>query len=431
LPYFCTMDWIFYVALGLVAVIIIVLLNRHSAPTDSEPVQMALLANARAETERARTELAQKEEVIRDLSAQLAARDQQVLHWQQRYQSEQQDHQTMQERLKNEFENMANRLLEQRGQQLNLSNARQLDLILQPLKERIRLFEEQIDRKFNLETQEKSALRGEIEQLRTLNQQLSRDAHNLASALKGSNKVQGDWGEAQLEVLLEKAGLQKGIHFVAQNSFRDEEGNAKRPDFIIQLPDNKQLIIDAKVSLTAFERYFNDPDEQHRSQHLRAHIESLRAHIEGLSRRNYQQLYQINSPDYLLLFIPLESALSTATQADPKLFTDALERNIVLVSTGSLLATLRTVSHMWRQDIQSKSVQEIARQSGLLYDKFVAFVDDLRQIGSRLDQAQVAYGDAMNKLSSATRPGDTLIGKAEKIRELGAKNSKLLPEDLR
>jgi DNA recombination protein RmuC len=234
----------------------------------------------------------------------------------------------------------------------------------------------------------------------------------------------------QLEILLEKSGLQKGTHFLTQATFRDESGAAKRPDFVIQLPDNKQLIVDSKVSLTAFERYFNATDPAEREQSLKAHVASLRNHIDNLSRTNYQSLYQINTPDYLLLFVPLEGALTAAAQADPRLFTDALERNIVIVSTSSLLATLRTVAYLWKQEKQAKSVLEIARQSGLLYDKFVAFVDDLRAVGARLDNARSAYDDAMHKLTNAARPGDTLIGKAEKIKELGARATKSLPPEM-
>ena len=336
----------------------------------------------------------------------------------------------MQNRFKTEFENIANRLLEEKSQRFTDQNAQQLQTVLHPLREKIREFEENVDRKFLEETREKSSLKKEIEQLFQLNQQLSQDAHNLASALKGQSKVQGDWGELQLETLLEKSGLQKGIHFLTQATFRDDDGAAKRPDFIIQLPENKHLVVDAKVSLTAFERYFNANDPAERDQHLKAHITSLRSHVDNLSRTNYQMLYQINTPDYLLLFVPLESALNVASQADPKLFTDALERNIVLVTTSSLLATMRTVAHLWKQEKQTRSVLEIARQSGLLYDKFVAFVEDLRTIGARLDNARTAWDDAMNKLTSAARPGDTLIGKAEKIRELGARTTKTLPQDL-
>lgn len=421
------MDPLAYVLLLIAAVIVVLFfLRRPNAAAPSDLVPKVLYDAAVAQQEQLRADLNACEHEIRDLTAQLAARDQQVLHLQEQQLANQQT----EERLKLSFESLANRLLDQKGEQMTRLNAQQLQLILQPLREKIKDFEENIERKFTEETKEKSTLKKELEQLRDLNQQLSQDAHNLASALKGQSKMQGDWGEFQLEVLLEKAGLQRGVHFLTQHTFRDEAGNAKRPDFIIQLPDDKHLIIDSKVSLTAFERFFNDPDPTQKDKHLKAHVDSIRAHVEELSKKNYQSLSGIHSPDYLLMFIPLDSALSTATQADPRLFTDALDRNIVLVTAGSLLATMRTVAHLWRQEKQSRSVQEIARQSGFLYDKFVAFVEDLRAIGARLDQARQSYDDAMNKLSSAARPGDTLIGKAEKIRELGAKASKSLPADL-
>jgi len=383
-----------------------------------------------AQNDTLRAELAAKEDEIRSALAQLAAREQQIFNLENNLHNQKAEVEQLQAKFKTEFENIANRLLEEKSQRFTAQNAQQLQSILTPLREKIKEFEESVERKYLEETREKTSLKKELEQLYALNQQLSQDAHNLTSALKGQSKVQGDWGEMQLEVLLEKAGLQRGTHFLAQTTFRDENGAAKRPDFIIQLPDNKQLVVDAKVSLTSYERYFNSDDPTQRDQHLRAHITSIRSHVDNLSRTNYQMLYQINTPDYLLLFVPLESALSVASQADPKLFTDALERNIVLVTTTSLMATMRTIAHLWKQEKQTRSVLEIARQSGLLYDKFVAFVDDLKDVGARLDQARSSYDDAMNKLTHATRPGDTLIGKAEKIRELGAKSSKRLPMDL-
>jgi DNA recombination protein RmuC len=425
------MDLYFYFILAVVVVLVVVLLlrNKQELP-HTEQVPKSLYDAAVAQQEQTRTDLILREQELRAVSGLLAARDQQILHLQERMRVQQQEMQQSETRLKTEFENLANRLLEQKGAQMSQSNARQMQLILQPLREKIQEFEANMERKFVEETREKSGLKKEIEQLHALNLQLSRDANNLASALKGQNKTQGDWGEAQLQVLLESSGLQKGVHFTTQVTYQDQAGASKRPDFIIQLPDNKQLIIDSKVSLTAFERFYNDPDTTQKEKHLKAHIESIRAHVNDLSGKNYQNLPEINSPDYLLLFIPLESALTVATQADARLFSDALDRNIVLVTTSSLLATMRTVAHLWKQEKQNRSVQEIARQSGLLYDKFVTFVDDLRTIGTRLDQAHQAYGDAMNKLSSATRPGDTLIGKAEKIRELGAKATKMLPGDM-
>jgi len=377
-----------------------------------------------------RSELSGKEDDLRSALAQLAAREQQIFHLDQSLQNQKAEVEQLQTRFKTEFENIANRLLEEKSQRFTEQNARNMQSVLTPLRDKIKEFEENVDRKFMDETREKATLKEEIKQLHALNQQLSVDAHNLANALKGQSKVQGDWGEMQLETLLEKSGLQKGIHFLSQTTFRDDDGNAKRPDFIIQLPDNKHLIVDSKVSLSAFERYFNTDDPSQRDTHLRAHVASLRSHVDNLSKTNYQSLYQINTPDYMLLFVPLDSALSTAAQADPQLFTDALERNIVLVSTSSLLATMRTVAHLWKQEKQSRSVLEIARQSGLLYDKFVAFVEDLRTIGARLDTARIAYDDAMHKLVNASRPGDTLVGKAQKIRELGARTTKNLPQDM-
>ena len=431
------MDSNFYLILGgLLVVALLVLLRRQSFPTtlpsfDKDSfVPKELYTTIATQNETLRRDLTTKEQEIRDSYAQLAARDQAVLHLETTLRTQKGEVEQLQARFKTEFENIANRLLEEKSQRFTTQNTQHLQAILSPLREKIKEFEENVDRKFLEDTREKASLKVEISLLRDLNQQLSQDAHNLTSALKGQNKVQGNWGEMQLEVLLEKAGLTKHIHFQTQASFRNEKGQQQRPDFIIQLPDNKHLVVDAKVSLTAFERYHNAEDTVQRDLHLRAHIASIRSHVDNLSGTNYQLLYQINTPDYLLLFIPLEQALNVASHADPKLFTDALDRNIVLVTTSSLLATMRTVSHLWKQEKQTRSVQEIARHSGMLYDKFVAFVEDLRAIGIRLDTARSAYDDAMNKLTSAARPGDTLIGKAEKIRELGARSTKSLPADL-
>ena len=425
------MDTTLLMLFGAIALVVLVLLfTRRSQNLVGDTVSAELHRTIVEQNKGLRAEIASKEQEIRDCHGLIAARDQSILHLQEMLKTQKAETEQIGQRLKTEFENLANRLLEEKSQRFTEQNAQHLRQTLAPLREKIQEFEQNIERKFLEETREKSSLKKEIEQLHQLNRQLSEDAHNLASALKGQSKVQGDWGEFQLETLLEKSGLQKGIHFLAQATFRGDDGAAKRPDFIIQLPENKHLVVDAKVSLTAFERYYNASDPVEREQFLKAHVSSIRSHVDNLSRTNYQMLYQINTPDYLLLFVPLESALSVASQADPKLFTDALERNIVLVTTSSLLATMRTVAHLWKQEKQTRSVLEIARQSGLLYDKFVSFVEDLKTIGARLDNARTAYDDAMNKLVSAARPGDTLIGKAEKIRELGARATKSLPQDM-
>ncbi len=375
-------------------------------------------------------DLTERENALREALAQVAARDETVKHLEDRLLDQKAEMNALNGRFKTEFENLSNRIFEEKSQQFSAQNQLQLTNLLNPLRERIHDFEAKLGHQFLEETRERFSLKKEIESLRELNGRLSLDANNLASALKGQSKVQGDWGEFQLELILEKSGLAKGVHFTTQSNLFDENGRQKRPDIIIQLPGDRQLIIDAKVSLTAFERWANEADEGRKPGHIKSHIESLRSHVSGLSGKNYQSLYQINSPDYLLLFVPLDSALALANEHDPRLFTDAMEKNVVLVTTSTLMATMRTVGHLWKQEKQTRSVQEIARQSGLLYDKFVAFVDDLRLVGQRMDSARQSFDEAMNKLTDSKRPGDTLIGRAEKIRQLGAKNTKLLPREL-
>ena len=400
------------------------------AEVEQQYVTRALHEHLQSELQTLRAELQHKQTEIRELASEYAAQQREITHWREKLASQQREIEQLQERSRTEFTNLANQLLEEKSAKFTAQNQQQMNELLHPLREKIKDFEESIERKFLDEAKDRITLKTEIEQLRLLNQQLSQDANNLASALKGDSKTQGDWGEFQLELLLEKAGLTKDIHYRTQASFADENGQQKRPDFIINLPDDKHLIIDSKVSLVAFERFFSTEDEAERQQHLRAHVESIRRHIKDLSSKNYQHLYQINSPDYLLLFIPLESAFAVASQHDNRLFLDALDKNIVIVTTTTLLATMRTVSYIWKQEKQKSNVLEIARQSGLLYDKFCGFVADLRDIGQRIEQAQTAYHDAMNKLTESKKHGDTLIGRAAKIKELGAKTSKDLPRDL-
>jgi DNA recombination protein RmuC len=386
--------------------------------------------NLQMQADLLKEDLAEKDQEIKALTASLAAQNQSSKHLQEKLGDQMQEMAILQKQAHVEFENISNKLLEEKSRKFTDNNNKQLNDILNPLREKIKTFEDNVEKRFLLETQDRVSLKKEIEHLRALNQQLSSDANNLASALKGDNKTQGDWGEVQLELLLEKSGLSKNIHYQTQNSFADENGNQKRPDFIVNMPGGKQLIIDSKVSLTAYQNFCEATTDKGKTKHLKAHTESLRRHIKDLNSKNYEQLYQINSPDYLLLFVPIESALALALQEDSRLFMDALEKNIVVVTTSTLLATMRTVSYIWKQEAQKKNVLEIARQSGMLYDKFCAFVEDLKGIGLRLDQAQVSYQGAMNKLTESKKFGDTLIGRAEKIKQLGARASKALPKEL-
>lgn len=373
--------------------------------------------------------LQEKLDAERELTAQLRALQNECVHLQQQLEEQKQQAAQLQDAAQLQFEQVANRLLEEKSKKFADFNHQQLGSLLTPLREKIDSFEAQIDRRSHQEMLDRTSLRKEIELLRGLNQQLSLEANSLAAALKGDNKRMGDWGEWQLETLLQRAGLEPNLHYRAQSSYTDHEGRIRRPDFIILLPEDKQLIIDCKVSLVAYEQYCSAEDEQQAAPHLRAHLESLRRHVRDLSGKRYDQIYQINSPEYILLFVPIEPAFNLAASHDQGLMLDALDRNIILVTSSTLLATLRTVSYIWRQEKQQRNAQEIAYQSGLLYDKFVGFVNDLESIGQRIDQTQTAYRDAMNKLVNSAKFGDTLVGRAERLRALGARNGKALPAE--
>ena len=293
--------------------------------------------------------------------------------------------------------------------------------------EKIKSFEQSVEDKYIKDQKNKAGLSEQIKLLQATNQKISQDANNLAKALKGDSKVQGDWGELQLEVLLEKSGLNKGVHFRTQNSLKDEEGNDKRPDCIIDLPDDKNLIIDSKVSLSAYEQYVNSEDELKKQVLLKHHLESIKKHIKDLAGKDYPNLYSINTPDYVLMFVPIEPALTLALQEDGEIFNLALNKNIILVSTSTLMATMRTVSFIWQQENQKKNVLEIARQSGALYEKFIGFTNDLEGVGKAIDNAHKKYEAAQSKLISGR---GNLVNSVEKIKKLGAKTNKSISQEL-
>lgn len=327
-------------------------------------------------------------------------------------------------RLGGEFRQLADRILDEKTENLNRRNFEKIADLLNPLKEKLALFEKKVEEAYNSETREKEGLRKELEQIIKTNMQMSEDARRLTTALKGDSKAQGDWGEMQLEMILQKAGLEEGVHYSKQESFRDGDGNLLRPDFVIKLPEGKSFIIDSKVSLTAYERYCSQNDEAARQSSLQEHLRSLNRHIQSLGQKNYQKLYGINSPDFVFLFVAVEPALSLALQHDKNLFDRALGANVVLVSSTTLLATMRTVSFIWRQENQKNNVLAIADESGKLYDKFVGFSEDLQKIGRSIDACLVSYKAAMNKLSDSVRYGDTIMGRIENIKRLGANASK-------
>tara|TARA_B100000768_G_C11284463_1_gene381222 strand:+ start:8969 stop:10267 length:1299 start_codon:yes stop_codon:yes gene_type:complete len=332
----------------------------------------------------------------------------------------------LQEKFTKEFENLANKILEEKSTKFTEQNKLNINNILTPLKEKIEGFEKKVTESQKESIGMHSALKEQLNNLKDLNLQMSKEAINLTKALKGDSKAQGDWGETQLEILLEKANLAKDIHFTTQGGYRDEEGRLKKPDFIINLPDNRHLIVDSKVSLTNYEAYFNEEDELQKEIHLKKHIESIRKHIKELSEKKYESLYEINTPDYVLMFVPIEPAYLLALNKNNQLYMEALDKNVVLVSTSTLLATLSTVASMWRQENQKKNVLEIANQAGRLYDQFVNLTDDLIKVGNQLKTVQGSYDSSMKKLTGK----GNLIKKVEKIKQLGAKTSKVMNKNL-
>ena len=326
-----------------------------------------------------------------------------------------------------EFKSIANDIFEAKQRSFKEQSQVQLDGLLKPLGEKIKDFEKRVEETYNQESRERFSLIKEVRNLQDINARISKDAINLTNALKGENKTQGIWGEVILERVLEKAGLVRGREYDIQVSLKTETGKRLQPDVIVHLPENKDLIIDSKVSLTAYERHCSLPDLQERSDALKSHVQSLRQHIKQLSVKNYQNLTGIRTLDFVLLFVPVEGAFALAVQQDSELYAEAYDRNIVLVAPSTLLATLRTVQNIWRYEHQNKNAQEIARKAGALYDKFVNFVADLEDVGSRLDSVQTAYDRAHNKLISGK---GNLVGRAERLRELGAKVSKALPQNL-
>ncbi|MGK0422028.1 MAG: DNA recombination protein RmuC, partial [Polaribacter sp.] len=331
------------------------------------------------------------------------------------------------EKFTKEFENLANKILDEKSSKFTAQNKENIKNILSPLQEKIKGFEDKVEKTHKESIDYHAALRQQILGLKELNQQMSKETLNLTKALKGDNKIQGNWGELVLERVLEKSGLEKDREYFVQQSFTNDEGRRILPDVVIHLPDNKKMIVDSKVSLVAYEQYINEEDETLKERFLKEHVASLKRHVEQLSDKKYEDIYKIESPDFVLLFIPIEPAFAIALNSDTYLYNKAFEKNIIIVTPSTLLATLRTIDTMWNNEKQQRNALEIARQAGALYDKFQGLLIDLIGIGKRIDESKKEYSSAMNKLVEGR---GNIITSVEKLKKMGAKAKKSLPEKI-
>ncbi len=338
--------------------------------------------------------------------------------------TQKQEMEELQKKFTTEFENVAHKILKQNTHEFTQVNQKNISEILTPLREKIQLFEKKVEDTYEKGLKDQTDLKAELKKLHDLNMRISDEANNLTKALKGDVKKQGNWGEVILEKILERSGLKEGQEYSKQFSTLNDNGQRIQPDVVINLPDQKHIIVDSKVSLIAYERWVNATDDDDRARYIKDHLASLKSHVKGLSEKHYQVAQGLNSPDFVLLFVPIESSFSVAIEADQELFSYAWDNKVVIVSPSTLLATLRTIASIWQQENQTRNAIEIARQGGALYDKFVNFIADLEKVGNNLDQTRKNYDLAMNKLYDGR---GNLIRSAEKLRDLGAKATKELP----
>ena len=377
--------------------------------------------------EKAQKELEDREKEVIELNRQVSARDVEFRNLNEKLQDQKNEIEKLHEKFRIEFNNLANEIFDEKSKKFTEQNKIKLDEILKPLSEKLRDFEKKVEETYDKEAQQRFSLKEEVKRLAELNQQVSREASNLTKALKGDTKARGSWGEIILESILEKSGLVKDREYFVQASFSDDHGKKIQPDVIVAYPGDRSVVIDSKVSLLAYERHVSEEDKNEQEKALKDHLQSVRNHIRNLSGKNYQHIYQIKSLDFVMLFMPIEPAYYLAIQYDTELWSYAYDKRILLISPTNLIAALKMIESMWRQEYQSKNVMEIARQSGALYDKFEGLLSDLVDIGKKLDSAQNSYKSSMTKLAEGK---GNLISRVEQIKKLGAKTKKTLPQNL-
>ncbi|HSP40654.1 MAG TPA: DNA recombination protein RmuC, partial [Gillisia sp.] len=401
--------------------------SQLSSTIEENKLQLSLI---KSEAEKKLQKTEDEREAIRrekDLySTELTRRNSEFENLKQRNEEQKKEVENLQEKFTKEFENLANRILDNKSEKFTLLNKENLQNILTPLNDKIKSFEEKVDKNSNDFIERHAQLGKQLQFLNEQNLKISEEATNLTKALKGDTQMQGSWGEMILESVLERSGLKKDCEYFVQQNFHTEEGKNIRPDVVVHLPGNKKMIVDSKVSLVAYERCINENGETERKLHLKSHLISVRKRVEELSGKNYHTLYDMESPDFVLLFIPIEAAFALASSQYPNLYQEAFDRNIIIVTPTTLLAVLKTVDSMWQNEKQKQNAIDIATQAGALYDSFVNLTEDLIKVGRQIGTVQGSYDIAMKKLTGK----GNLINRVEKLKILGAKASKQLDQKM-
>jgi DNA recombination protein RmuC len=374
-----------------------------------------------------KSELSEKERALIDLTAQYSARETELKNLSTRLLEQKQEMMEIREKFNTEFRNLANEILEEKSKKFTEQNKTNLNELLKPLGEKIKDFEKKVTETYDKEAQQRFSLKEEVKRLAELNQQISKEASSLTQALKGESKTQGNWGEVILESILERTGLRKGFEYTVQDSFTSDNNRRYQSDVIVHYPGERSIVIDSKVTLTAYESYISSEKDSERESALKAHITSVKNHINELALKNYQDIPEIKTLDFVVMFMPVEPAYLLAIQNEPQLWNYAYEKRILLISPTNLVAVLKMIDSLWKQEFQNRNVLEIARQGGELHDKFVGLIDDLIDIGTKLRQTQKSYEASMNKLSTGK---GNLVKKAQDLQKLGVKTKKQLPDNL-
>lgn len=411
------------ILIGSAAVYLILRARYVSADRQNTEKEDLLLGNM----DELKAKLEEKEKLLLEMVGKYNAKQAEYKALEEKLLEHRKEFEDLQARFTVEFKNLANEILEEKSKKFTEQNKINLNDILKPLGEKIKDFEKKVEEVYDKESQQRFSLKEEVKRLAELNQQVSKETSNLTKALKGDSKSQGIWGEIILESILEKSGLVKDREYFIQESFKGENEKRQQPDVILNYPGNRSIVIDSKVSLTAYERYVSAEDDKMRASALKEHLVSVRKHIQELSLKNYQDLYQLNSLDFVMMFLPVEPAYLLAIQADSEMWQYAYDKRILLISPTNLIAALKLVVSLWRQEYQNKNALEIARRSGELYDKFVGFMEDLTDVGHKLKQTQKSYDASMNKLSLGR---GSLVKRAQDLKELGIKTRKDIPQNI-